>query len=41
MFGSLARTLKRKFYAKRRTTEKAALARFTKIFEEEMDQEKI
>jgi len=33
----MANLLKRKFYAKCCTTEKAALARFTKIFEEEMD----
>ena len=36
---SMARPLKKKFHAKRCTTEAASKARFTQIFEEEMDQE--
>jgi hypothetical protein len=35
---SMAHPIKRKFHAKRSTTEKAALARFRQLFEEEMDQ---
>ncbi|TVY57689.1 hypothetical protein LCER1_G002685 [Lachnellula cervina] len=38
---TLAHPLKKQFHAKRCTTENAALARFTQIFENEMDQEKI
>jgi hypothetical protein len=34
----MAYLIKRKFYIKRSTTEKAALARFRQLFEEEMDQ---
>jgi len=35
---SMAHPLKRKFHAKRCTTEKAVIARFKQLFEEEMDQ---
>lgn len=35
---SMAHPLKRQFHAQRCTTEKASLARFTRIFEEEMNQ---
>jgi hypothetical protein len=38
---SMAHPLKRKFHAKRCATEKAGLARFIRIFEEEMDQRTI
>jgi hypothetical protein len=38
---SQAQGLKRKFHSRRCTTEKAALARFTRIFEEELDQKKV
>jgi hypothetical protein len=38
---SLAHTIKRKFHAKRTASDKTALAYFTKIWEEEMDQNKI
>ena len=41
VFELIARVLKKKFHAKRYVTEKAALARFTQIFEEEMDQDTI
>lgn len=34
-------SLKRKFYTRRCATEKAALARFTQIFEKEFDQKKV
>ena len=37
----MAHLLKRQFYVKRCTTEKASLARFTQIFEKEMDQKSI
>ena len=37
----MARPLKKKFHAKRYTIEAASKARFTQIFEEEMDQEMI
>ena len=35
---SIAHPIKRKFYTKRCTTEKVALARFRQLFKEEMDQ---
>jgi DDE superfamily endonuclease len=38
---SIARPLKRKFHSRRSTSEPGALARFTRIFEQEMDQTKI
>jgi hypothetical protein len=38
---SMAHPLKRMFHSKRCTSEKAGLARFTRIFEEEMDQKTI
>ena len=38
---SQAHPLKRSFHTKRCTTEKAGLARFERIFDEEMDQEKV
>jgi len=38
---SMAHPLKRAFHSKRCTTEKSSLARFTRIFEEEMDQNTI
>jgi hypothetical protein len=38
---SMARPLKKKFHAIRSHSEKAALARFTQIFEREMDQKQI
>jgi hypothetical protein len=38
---SMAHPLKQQFHAKQCTTEKASLARFTQIFEKEMDQKKI
>ena len=38
---SMAHPIKRKFYAKRYTTERAAIARFQYLFENEMDQEAI
>jgi hypothetical protein len=34
----MAHLIKRKFHATRSTTEKAALARFRQLFEEEIDQ---
>jgi hypothetical protein len=39
IFESMACTLKRKFHHKRTTTQKAALARFTQIFMEELDED--
>jgi hypothetical protein len=38
---TMARPLKRQFHARRVTSEKAALARFKRLFEEEMDVEKV
>jgi hypothetical protein len=38
---SIAEELKKKFHIRRCTTEKVALDRFTRIFNEEMDQGKI
>lgn len=38
---SMAHPLKRAFHSKRCTTDKAALARFTQIFEKEMEQKMI
>jgi len=38
---SMAHPIKRKFYAKRYATEKAVIARFQHLFEEEMDQKAI
>ena len=38
---SIAQQLKRKFYAQRTTTQKAALARFEQVFEKGLDHEKI
>ena len=41
IFESMASTLKRRFHYRRTTTEKAALARFTRIFQEELDEAKV
>jgi hypothetical protein len=41
IFKSMASTLKRRFYYRRITTKKAALARFCKIFKEELDEEEV
>lgn len=38
---TMAHLIKKDFYARRCTSEKTALARFTRLFEEEMDQSKI
>ena len=41
IFELIASTLKRRFHYRRTTTEKAALARFTQIFQEELDEAKV